>query len=510
MRVLLSLIVAAALPAGDVWVRSPYPYNGDVRRVPPEVHSAEVSGDFMEVRSAGVSLHYWGMFQPPADPAEGPRQMVFRIPLRGEPAGEHHSRLPRGATGVFVNGVPITNWFEEGSYQERNLWHYDSVARNRMQSALVDNLMRDMGRHSPIIGYALDGYPVYGPWGFRNADGSGGLRRMRSSYRVRRMRERSVWPDGRRLTADQAGPEVGADFPLGTFAEDYEYARGSGDLDEFNGRFAVTPEYPAGTYAYYLSTGEDGEPAFPYLMAFRYYGRVPEESALKRAGQISSGEVTFSWEEARAGAEVGLGFRFTAGGEVLRHLEQVHERPVHVLVVSEDLREFSHIHPEPGAGDEYRVRHTFAKAGRHRIFAEFSAPGSAQQVVSFDLDVKGVTGEVVIEDVRQAWLDAPEVLRAGETVELVLRPEETENLERFLGAWGHMVILEEGMKHFIHAHPGEGGVAHHQNHGASMGESPPTEIRFAVSFPEAGRYKAWAQFQRGGRVITAPFVLRVQ
>ena len=61
----------------------------------------------------------------------------------------------------------------------------------------------------------------------------------------------------------QYGPDVSASDPAGTFMEDYEYRAGSGDLDEFNGRFAITPEYPAGTYAYFLST--DKPAGSPFL-----------------------------------------------------------------------------------------------------------------------------------------------------------------------------------------------------------------------------------------------------
>jgi hypothetical protein len=68
-------------------------------------------------------------------------------------------------------------------------------------------------------------------------------------------------------------------FPLGTFVEDYEYRPDSGDLDSSNGRFSVTPEYPGGTYAYFLSTDDAGAIAFPYFLTERFRGKLPGVAA---------------------------------------------------------------------------------------------------------------------------------------------------------------------------------------------------------------------------------------
>ncbi|MBK9287342.1 MAG: YHYH protein [Flavobacteriales bacterium] len=63
-------------------------------------------------------------------------------------------------------------------------------------------------------------------------------------------------------------------YPLGAFIEDYAYVAGSGDLDEHNGRFTVTPEYPTGTYAYFVTLDSLLQPAFPYVIGDTYYGTV--------------------------------------------------------------------------------------------------------------------------------------------------------------------------------------------------------------------------------------------
>ncbi len=64
-------------------------------------------------------------------------------------------------------------------------------------------------------------------------------------------------------------------FPLGSFLDDYIFVNGAGDLDEYNGRWCVTPEFPKGTYAYFVTTDSTGSPAFPYTIgSFKYYGTI--------------------------------------------------------------------------------------------------------------------------------------------------------------------------------------------------------------------------------------------
>ena len=100
--------------------------------------------------------------------------------------------------------------------------------------------------HSPIIGYAFDGFPIYGAYGFSNTNGTGATRTMLTSYRKRNITTRTTLPDGTVLPANQYGPAVSTQYPLGAYIEDYEFVPGLGDLDEYNGRFCVTPEYPSG------------------------------------------------------------------------------------------------------------------------------------------------------------------------------------------------------------------------------------------------------------------------
>mgnify|MGYP001167393630 CR=1 FL=1 len=95
---------------------------------------------------------------------------------------------------------------------------------------------------------------------------------MRSSYQLRNITQRTTLPDGTALSTGQYGPAIGGQYPLGAFLEDYTYVAGSGDLD----RFCVTPDYPDGTYAYFVTLDEAYEPAFPYVLGPTYYGTVAQ------------------------------------------------------------------------------------------------------------------------------------------------------------------------------------------------------------------------------------------
>ena len=139
-------------------------------------------------------------------------------------------------------------------------------------------------KHSPILGWAFDGYPVYGPYGYSDpTNANSAVKRIKSGFRLRTMTQRTTLPTwslahhpgvAQTLASTQYGPDVSDVYPLGRYVEDYEWVTGVGDLDQYNGRFAITPEYPNGTYAYYTTIKDDGSPAFPYIIGMQYYGNV--------------------------------------------------------------------------------------------------------------------------------------------------------------------------------------------------------------------------------------------
>jgi len=117
------------------------------------------------------------------------------------------------------------------------------------------------------LGFAYDGLPIYGPYGFTNPlDKNSAVAKLSSAYV---------------LKSNRLGGPSKVDYPIGTFVEDYVWMpsteTGKLELDENNGRFCVTPEYPEGTYAYFVSIDNEGNPAFPYLVGEKFYS-LPVDS----------------------------------------------------------------------------------------------------------------------------------------------------------------------------------------------------------------------------------------
>jgi len=126
--------------------------------------------------------------------------------------------------------------------------------------------------HSPLIGFAYDGFPIYGAYGYKNTNGTGGITRIKSGYQYRNITARTVWADG---TDVPDGPAVSTTYPLGYFREDYEFVSHAGQedyLDEHNGRFCVTPEYPNGIYCYFATVDANWNSSYPYAVGPYFYG----------------------------------------------------------------------------------------------------------------------------------------------------------------------------------------------------------------------------------------------
>ena len=196
-------------------------------------------------------------------------------------------------------------------------------------------------RHSPILGWVADGFPIYGPYGYSNpTNPASGLRRMISGYVLRNgqygtsnltVTGRSTLPQWAvrlyNVSSNQAGPSVSTSYPLGRYMEDNDYLGDLGytqgvdfDLDEHNGRYCVTPEFPNGTYAYFVAIAADGTPVFPYNIGRGYYGTpsggmvsaIAETvttnflggtnlPSIVNAPSVKSGTVTLTWSALEGG-----------------------------------------------------------------------------------------------------------------------------------------------------------------------------------------------------------------
>lgn len=172
---------------------------------------------------------------------------------------------------------------------------YDS-ASNRYFEEIGGN-----GFHSPIIGWVSDGLPIYGPYGYSDAlDANSGIRKMVTGYQKRDGSNGSVDLDstGRTslpqwvvrndssvssttLSSNRYGPNVSNNYSIGHYLEDYAYKGDLGltlgtdfDLNEYNVRYCVTPDFPEGTWAYFTCIEDDGTPTFPYNIGRYFYAPI--------------------------------------------------------------------------------------------------------------------------------------------------------------------------------------------------------------------------------------------
>lgn len=180
-------------------------------------------------------------------------------PRRGRPAG-----LPIRQFGVAVNGVTFEPGAGEFYLGNRRLgWSYEPLGGairlgldenhahvqptgkyhyHGLPTGLLERLGHSSDKHSPLIGWAADGFPIYAQYGYADPmNPASETVELKSSYRLR--------------AGDRPGGDDAPDGPHdGTFVQDYEHIPAAGDLDECNGRECVTPDFPDGTYAYFLTT----------------------------------------------------------------------------------------------------------------------------------------------------------------------------------------------------------------------------------------------------------------
>lgn len=307
------------------------------------VHEVSYSKDWVYIQTSGLASYVMGpwyddvaktrMF--PSYPAD--TKTTYRFPRSVTiPATKAFTGL--GPIGYFVNGVALFDdrdahywngsadvqgegiWnrdayvnegitFDAGlAHQARTQYHYHAnpIALRYQLGDHVDfdaahNVYRESAtavtKHSPILAWARDGLPIYGPYGYSDPmNAKGGVRRMISGYVLRdgkngtqnlaltgrtslpKWAQRAYHMDGA-LRASEFGPKVTGWYALGRYIEDNDYLGDLGkkvgrdfDLDEYNARFCVTPEFPNGTWAYFVAIDRDGKPAFPYNIGHSFVG----------------------------------------------------------------------------------------------------------------------------------------------------------------------------------------------------------------------------------------------
>ena len=208
----------------------------------------------------------------------------YKMTLNPEFANEPTKSFPN-AFGVALNGVffePSTAEFWRGNRDwnqeaingrgkrllglDENFAHVQpdgSYHYHGTPTGLIKNIYKKSRSRIMLIGYAADGFPIYSQYGYSKVnDPKSRITKLKSSYKLKR---------GSRPPGSPPGKYDG------TYTADYEYIEGLGDLDEFNGRFAITPEYPKGIYHYVVTE------SFPFIS--RSWKGTPDQSFFKRGGQ---------------------------------------------------------------------------------------------------------------------------------------------------------------------------------------------------------------------------------
>jgi len=240
--------------------------------------SITTDGQMRYIKSNGIpSTH--GAFPNAHNPSTiSAQEYNFQMPLYPQIARSVTQLQGFEDFGVGLNGIPFdpgTAEFWKGDRQ----WRYEALSgkinlgmdQNNAHvqpsgayhyHGLPTDLLQGQSnsQHSKLVGYAADGFPIYAQYGYvKAADAKSGIKELKSGYKLR---------TGNRTS----GPSGAYD---GTFTADYEFA-GTGDLDECNGRVGVTPEYPGGTYTYFITTG------FPIVP--RCFRGTPDDSFIKNDG----------------------------------------------------------------------------------------------------------------------------------------------------------------------------------------------------------------------------------
>ena len=218
-------------------------------------------------------------------------------------------------------------------------------------------------------------------------------------------------------------------------------------------------------------------------------------------------------------------FRFSVHhpitGEQARDFAVMHDKLFHLFVISRDLDEFAHIHPTKHDDGSFTIEHTLPKPGHYKLFADFLPLGGGAQITGYPLATTGVESDLVAsrakltpdavlaktaDGIKVEVLNERATILGGEEIDLIFRFTDARSdtpitdLEKYLGAFGHLVILSEDMTEYVHAHPRE----ETQPDPTTPAIGGP-DVLFDALLPKPGRYRAWLQFQRRGVLSTVSF-----
>lgn len=296
-----------------------------VDAVQANVQSVQYNTTHAYVSATGIPAYITGPFQDGNPSLATAQNKIFKIPLTPTQNTGTATATTPGNIGVFINGVALFDYRDgvawnnttqnicggpgnancPGGPGATQTWNRDAIPAERpgfdcakahpamgnyhhhqnpsafnldlvVTSTICDTYPADglyvinTAQHSPLIGYAYDGFPIYGAYAYTNVNGTGAITRMKSGYQLKNQTTRTNGPAVNQVVGTQT-------FFNGYFREDYEFFSHPTDpsyLDASNGRFCITPEYPNGIYCYFATVDANHNSAYPYVVGPNFYGNV--------------------------------------------------------------------------------------------------------------------------------------------------------------------------------------------------------------------------------------------
>ncbi len=295
-----------------------------VDAVAANVQTVQYNTTDVYVSATGIPAYITGPFLDGNPSFATAQNKIFKFPLQPTQNTGASTATTGGNIGVFINGVALfdyrdgvawnnsTNsicggpgnppcpggpiatlaWNRDAIPAERagfdcakahpamgNYHHHQNPSAFNLDLVVTSNIcdtypsdglyVINPSQHSPLLGFAYDGFPIYGAYAYANINGTGAITRMKSSYQLKSQTTRAYGP----TVGQVAGTQT---FFNGYFREDYEFIANSGQdyLDIHNGRFCITPEYPNGIYCYFTTVDANHKSAYPYVVGPTFYGNV--------------------------------------------------------------------------------------------------------------------------------------------------------------------------------------------------------------------------------------------
>lgn len=201
-------------------------------------------------------------------------------------------------------------------------------------------------------------------------------------------------------------------------------------------------------------------------------------------------------------------------GKTIDQFDNFQEKPMHLIIVSDDLQAFDHLHPNYQGKGRFETEANFPKAGNYTIFSDYKPTGQKEQVSVLKTQVTGnpsssekidFSTAKTVGNTKVNLVLPTSGLKAGQEAKLtfdlrqVANDQPISDLQPYLGEKGHLVILKQSSpltrQDYIHAHPSK--------------DTSGRKVEFMTSFPQPGKYKLWGQFKRNNQIVIADFWVNV-